>query len=117
MVVRLRSLVGCAITACLAGSLACSAPTLPLPPPDTEVGPPNELGIVEVQGSGAEPESIVVCENTNAASQDSVGIDRADGAGEFVVSLEAQPADVIACYYFVGYDRSEPSESEVPPPP
>ena len=107
-------LLALAMGACLAAAAACSAPTLPLPPPDTEVGPPNALGIVEVQGSGAEPDSIVICENTNADRQDSVGIDRADGVGDFVVSLVGEPADVIACYYFVGYDRSEPRENPVP---
>ena len=86
---------------------ACAAPTLPLPPPSTEVGPPNELGIVEVSGSGAEPQSIVVCENEEGVG--AVGAARADDSGDFVVTLAAAPGDMLTCYYFVGFDRSQAS--------
>ena len=91
---------------------ACAAPTLPLPPPMTEVGPPNEMGIVEVSGSGAEPQSVVVCENANDES--SIGVDRADDGGAFLITLAAAPRDTNECYYFVGYDRSSPSSAAVP---
>jgi len=107
------ALFALALGALLAGAASCAAPTLPLPPPETEVGPPNELGIVEVRGTGAEALSVVVCENTDDQGQ--VGAARSDDAGAFVVALRAVPGDLIECYYFVGFDRSEPS-SPIPVP-
>ena len=92
---------------------ACSAPTLPLPPPDTEVGAPNELGIVEVQGSGAESHSLCIC--INEETEGVAGAYSSD-AGDFVMSIEAEVGHTITCWYEVGFDRSQPRSTPVPAP-
>ncbi len=91
---------------------ACAAPTLPLPPPETDVGPPNEFGIVEVQGTGAAARSICICVNTNT---DEVEGTYAEADGTFLVEIAASVNDELECWYQDGFDVSQISYDTVPP--
>ena len=107
---RLRDLVWLgAIALALLG--ACAAPTLPLPPPDAAVGAPNEEGIVEVQGSGAEAGALALCVNRDT---DAVAGAYADDVGHFAISIPAEIGHELEVWYEVGFDKSQPLTVVVP---
>jgi hypothetical protein len=91
---------------------SCAAPTLPLPPPETSVGPPNVEGIVEVQGSGAQARALCICVNTSTDGVEGV---YAEGDGTFTIRIAASVNDELECWYQDGFDVSQISYNTVPP--
>ena len=84
---------------------ACSAPTLPLPPPRVEsVSLPDASGFVTVDGQVLE-NAIVLCYNDRTRSGVIV---TADEAGLFSLRIQAQFGDYLTVWQEVGNDRSPP---------
>ncbi len=102
------SLAAWLITACV----ACSTPTLPLPPPSALVSPPDGSGLVTVSGD-ALPGAYVLC--VNERTNDGV-IDTADDDGHFSLTLEADTGDTLLIWQQVGTDRGPTQNLVVPSP-
>lgn len=83
-------------------SLACSTPTLPLPPPAAlSYGVPDADGYVTISGE-AEPDNFVVCFNEDRAAGVIV---RANALGNFTCRLFANPGDTIEIWQETGTER------------
>jgi len=111
MSLRLRTLLVLAIVSLAAA--ACTAPTLPLPPPVAEVSSPTTQGLVHVEGSAREDADVFVYNDDTESGV----IGRADEDGNYGVFLEAQGGDTLLIWYQVGTDQSEHAERTVPARP
>lgn len=91
--------------ACLAAVLACTSPTLPLPPPEA----PSESagttpGTVVLVGAGATPGALIVVENQpkQVAAADVVKSD-----GTWTVTIAAVKLDVLHITELIGDQESQ----------
>jgi hypothetical protein len=87
-----------------------SAPTLPLPPPVTEVSVPNTQGLVEVTGQVNSRAFVVVF---NERTESGV-ITRSDLKGDFSVEIEAAIGDLLTIWQESDADSGERKQTVVP---
>ncbi len=82
---------------------ACSAPTLPLPPPSISLisSPDPVSGLVTVSGAVL-PDAFVFCLNVRLESGVIV---RADAAGRFTLQVQAQIGDGLQVWQEIDADR------------
>lgn len=115
-VVRARTALGVALLAtslvATGLALACTTPTLPLPPPLALASVPDSDGIVTVSGSSLEG-AWVTCVNLDTELGHVV---RADDMGFFTIRIEAQPGHYLNVWQRVGPDMSPGVDLVVPPP-
>lgn len=108
-----------ATAACLLLGAACDSPTLPLPPPMeptiTMGSDANHVKLNAICG-GAEPDAIIVVENTDTSLPDDerIGGTIADGCGAWDANVYARPSDVLNVTQESGTDTSPPVTVQVP---
>jgi hypothetical protein len=89
-------------------SLACSTPTLPLPPPAAlTYCPPNGMGIVRITGE-VSPNAHVLARNADRCATDPMCgvIADADATGHFELEIAASIGDTIEIWQQIGTDLS-----------
>jgi hypothetical protein len=111
----IRRLVGSVLLCAL---LACTSPTLPLPPParpTITAGP--TAGVVHLSSPhGAEPNAIIVVINQNLQLSKDERADAtiADANGTWEIDVKASKGDVLDITQEFGTDRSAPTRIQVP---
>lgn len=112
---RARSL----LVAALLAVGACTAPTLPLPPPtQPDVSASTEVGKVHLSSKGGvQPNAIVVVFNRNpdVARDKRVGGAQADPEGSWEADVWASPGDYLDVSQEFGSTRSSVTTIRVPP--
>ncbi len=91
---RLRSIL---FTACLALTVSCLSPNLPLPPPDPPSATQSSPGIYHLVGHGAEGGATIIIENTNTSlpSNQRVSGTIADASGNWDAYVYASSGDTL----------------------
>ena len=94
-----------AVTAALA--LACTSPTLPLPPPaaPTETAG-TEPGTVVLSGAGAEPDAFIIVHNLNQNANPPIVGTIVGADGKWSVVVFAVKGDVVQIWQETGGDES-----------
>jgi hypothetical protein len=103
-----------ALTGVVLGPGACTARTLPLPPPDVDpIQGPNALGLVQVSGTAQEGAAVgVLNETTGRGVIVTSPMEGCDQVCPFEAELEAEAGDALRIWQF--FETSSAAERIVP---
>jgi hypothetical protein len=107
-----------AVAASAAFAIACTSPTLPLPPPAvptvSQSTDPGKVHLQAVRGADANAIIVVVNLNTNIPSDKRVSGAQADANGSWDCDITASRGDVLEVTQEFGTQRSAPVDVQVP---